>query len=78
MTTGAGQTAFTLPTNANVGDVIQISGAGGGGWTATGAAGIFAPQETVRLWNAVACSSDGIKLVAVNFGGRFTPPRIPA
>ena len=63
--TGAGQTEFTLPSTANLGDTVQISGAGAGGWTVSS----FIPRETVRNWRAVASSSDGGKLVAAEDGG---------
>ena len=68
--TNASPTTVYLPTNANIGDVVQVTGEGSGGWTAleynpslwtlTGAPGI--------QWQSVASSSDGTHLVAVANG----------
>ncbi len=47
---------FPLPTAANVGDVIQITGNGSVGWNTTGA---WVARESNRQWRAVASSDDG-------------------
>jgi hypothetical protein len=72
--TSASLTNIALPTNANVGDVIQISGIGTGGWAfdLTNGQQItnahlplnWTPHENNRYWQAVASSADGSKLVA--------------
>ena len=72
--TSASLTTLTLPTNAAVGNVVQITGTGTGGWTANvmggqsvinGIPGItWIPRENNRNWISVASSADGTKLVA--------------
>jgi hypothetical protein len=76
-------TSVMLPSNANVGDVVRISGAGAGGWTIASAAGqvisglnvalhtVWTPRESSRTWGGIASSDDGAKLVTVVDGGRI-------
>jgi hypothetical protein len=73
--TSAGTTSIVLPTTANLGDVIQITGAGAGGWSAA-EPGIWTKQTsapTNAIWTSVASSLDGSHLAAVaQFGGIYT------
>ena len=67
----ATQTVVTLPTAANLGDVVRITGAGAGGWAVTpnSGQGILTPwiaRDSNRAWRSVASSADGTKLVAVD------------
>jgi hypothetical protein len=84
-------TSIVLPTTVNVGDVVQVSGAGAGGWTIGGAAGhvisglnvnlhsVWTPRASNRTWGGIASSADGSKLVAVVDGGQiFTSPNFGA
>ncbi|MCP5521268.1 MAG: hypothetical protein H7A46_06940 [Verrucomicrobiales bacterium] len=64
-------TYIDLPTTANVGDTVQISGAGTGGWVADLQPDQWTPQESNRNWRSVASSDDGSKLVAVVDGGQI-------
>jgi len=72
--TNADSTTISLPMNANVGDLVQITGAGTGAW-AVGYTNLVwtqtpAPSES---WYAVASSADGTHLVAaVGDGGIYT------
>jgi hypothetical protein len=67
--TNASPTTIDLPTNANVGDVVQITGEGAGGWTSEELE--FIPTLWTQTavpgenWASVASSSDGTHLVAV-------------
>jgi formylglycine-generating enzyme required for sulfatase activity len=65
--TNATVTTLYLPLTANVGDVVQIAGAGTGGWIAsaynTNWTQSGAPDD---FWQAVASSSDGTHLVALD------------
>ena len=78
----AGQVTLTLPATANPGDLVQISGAGPGGWTIAQnalqtiqgsnlAVPLAAQNAGSRSWRSVASSSDGSKLVAVASGGQI-------
>src|SRR6185295_13694951 len=81
--TNAAPTTVTLPTTANAGDLVRVLGTGAGGWqvqtsgsqsllgaNAFGPAGAtWTAREGIRLWQAVASSTDGSKLVAVVSGG---------
>ena len=81
--TNAAQSVVTLPTAANVGDMVRVSGVGDGGWAVTaspdqsitGAASpagvLWIPRESNRLWSSVASSSDGTKLVAADYTGKI-------
>lgn len=58
---GAAPTTFTLPTAAAVGDTVQITGAGAGGWSVVPGAGqgislFWTPRESNRNWQSVASS----------------------
>ncbi|HUZ08311.1 MAG TPA: hypothetical protein VMV89_12610, partial [Candidatus Paceibacterota bacterium] len=69
----------TLPLNANVGDIVRISGAGAGGWQIAQNSNqsilgnflsfsnsIWAPGGAAALnWNSIASSADGTHLAAV-------------
>jgi hypothetical protein len=74
--TSSNLTTVYLPTNANIGDVVQITGEGAGGWAAHENAWIQtdAPNEG---WQSVASSSDGTHLVAAVFQGGFGSRRTP-
>ena len=78
----AGQVTLTLPATANPGDLVQISGAGPGGWTIAQnalqtiqgsnlAVPLAAQNAGSRSWRSVASSSDGSKLVAVVSSGQI-------
>jgi hypothetical protein len=82
--TNAGQVTITLPTAPAVGDIVRVSGPGAGGWTIAQNAGqavvgaglaVFGlewtPRDSIRFWNSVASSADGIKLAAVEFTGQI-------
>lgn len=71
---GPSNTSVFLPSSANPGDVIQITGLGAGGWTAFEAnPGVWlqTTAPTAAGWNGVASSADGLHLVAVNTGGIY-------
>jgi hypothetical protein len=77
----------TLPPTANItnGETIRVTGAGTGGWIVAQNAGqviqvanltttvgfAWRTNETSRVWDAVASSADGSKLVAVVNGGQI-------
>lgn len=77
----------TLPTTANirVGETVRVTGGAAGGWIVAQNAGqvievanltdtvgfAWRTNETSRLWDAVASSADGSKLVAVVNGGQI-------
>jgi hypothetical protein len=78
--TNSSAVSLTLPTSANVGDIVRVSGGASGGWQVLQAGsqsvlGNFAGASTVGMnwtpagpgigWWSVASSFDGIKLVAV-------------
>ncbi len=80
------QVTVTLPNNPVLGDLVQISGVGPGGWriaqnagqrVATGnlpggvVADAWTARDSLRNWRAVASSSDGIRLAAVVAGGQL-------
>ena len=74
--TNPAQTILTLPATANIGDVVQVSGVGAGGWCVAGditgapiPAGVNWTACAISTnWKAVASSADGSKLVAVGNG----------
>ncbi len=77
--TSGSSTTFALPVTANVGDLVQITGAGAGGWTAVSTNGQV--EWTARTnglpastnWKSVASSADGSRLVAAaSFGKIYT------
>ena len=59
-------TTFTLPAIANVGNIIQVSGVGAGGWQVTGAINGYWTLTSAPStgWRAVATSADGTHLAA--------------
>lgn len=68
------QTIITLPASPSVGDVVQVSGAGSGGWQFVPNSGqaIFTPwipHDSKRNWASVASSVNGTRLVAAEYGG---------
>ena len=80
------QVVFSLPVNANVGDVVQVSGVGSGGWQIQGSSGqlisgaasgafLWTASGSAALWEAVASSADGSKLVA-GAGAPGAPDRL--
>jgi photosystem II stability/assembly factor-like uncharacterized protein len=68
--TGNSTATFSLPSSANVGDAVQISGAGAG-WVASLPNWNWTARESIRNWNGIASSSDGTKLAAVVRGGQI-------
>ena len=72
------QVTVILPASPNVGDVVRVSGGGLGGWKIAQNAGqaitrfntdlplSWTPHESNRVWQSVASSADGTKLVAAN------------
>lgn len=70
-------TTFTLPTAANVGDIVQVTGANSSGeWHIVPGTGQtfyapWVPRETNRNWSAIASSYDGAKLAAVVYDGQI-------
>ena len=75
--TNATQVTVTLPSSANAGDLVRVSGAGNGGWQVAGqivgtaAGATWTPHESNRYWRSVASAADGTKLVAVVSGGQI-------
>src|ERR1039458_4330409 len=70
--TNASPTTLYLPVNANIGDVVQITGEGAGGWAAELTSAWKLTSAPVQSWHSVASSSDGthlVAVVAVEFGG---------
>jgi hypothetical protein len=65
--TGTTATAFTLPTSANVGDIVQITGATAG-WSV---APFWTARASSQLWQSIACSADATKLVACVLYGKI-------
>ena len=72
-------TTLTLPTNAIVGDIVRISGAGSGGWKVAQNAGqsiagtffnpsnstwLLSDASSAKAWQAIASSADSLKMVA--------------
>jgi hypothetical protein len=74
--TGASPITFLLPATANVGDTVEVAGAGPAGWAVWAGAGqsIVAPwiaRESERDWYAVTSSADGNRLAAAEYNGRI-------
>ena len=82
----AAQVVVTLPASPAVGDVVRVRGAGLGGWTIAqnpgqsvytkilgGTAGALwtARTSSNQIWNTIASSADGSKLVAAVYGGQI-------
>ena len=61
--TNAASSQLVLPSNANIGDLVSVSGVGTGGCTV---ATPWTPRDSSRGWVSVASSADGTKLVAVD------------
>jgi hypothetical protein len=86
MADSVSRVAITLPPAPTVGDVVQVSGAGTGGWNIGQNAGqsiitknlpnigaVWTARDSARAWKSVASSSDGTRLVAVvNWGQIYT------
>ncbi len=66
--TNSSPTVFTLPASANVGDVVQISGAGPGGWSVNPFWNLQVNTAGLN-WASVASSADGTHLAAVIANG---------
>ena len=69
--TGTSLVTFSFPASANIGDVVQISGAGAG-WKTSLPNWNWIARESRQHWTGVASSSDGTKLVAVANEDIFT------
>lgn len=83
--TNAGLTTIFLPTTANVGDVVRVSGAGAGGWeiarnidqaisgySAPLTFSTWVPHVSGEAWYGMASDFDGSTLVAAAaYGGRI-------
>jgi hypothetical protein len=67
----------TLPADPNIGDLVRVSCTGIGGWqllqnpgqsiltrNLPGGISMWVPRERQREWRSVACSADGVKIVA--------------
>ncbi|MBI5450965.1 MAG: hypothetical protein HY940_06365 [Gammaproteobacteria bacterium] len=79
------QVTITLPRSPLFGDLVQISGAGAGGWKVAQNDGqsiitknvsidyeqLWKSRESLRAWNVIAMSSDGVKVVAAVRGGHI-------
>jgi microcystin-dependent protein len=88
--TNASTTTIVLPANANVGDVVQITGEGAGGWTLQQAGSSWTQTSLPTNSSSwfVASSDDGSHLVAAssgsyiytstNFGTTWTQTSAPA
>jgi formylglycine-generating enzyme required for sulfatase activity/photosystem II stability/assembly factor-like uncharacterized protein len=75
--TNSVEVSVSLPTNANVGDLVQVTGNGAGGWQVTLGSVVYWTKQTGAPtsadWSSVASSSDGSHLVAVEGpGGIYT------
>ncbi len=85
MADNVSQVTITLPATPAVGDIVQVSGIGAGGWKIAQNAGqsiitkdlpggigaLWIPRDSARNWIGVASSSDGTKLVAAAYGGQI-------
>jgi hypothetical protein len=82
----ASQVAVTLPASPALGDVVRVSGVGGGGWRVAQNAGqsvitanllgpsiasAWTPHDQNRIWYSVTSSTDGTTLAAVASGGQI-------
>ena len=92
----ASRVTITLPASPSVGDIVRVSGSGAGGWRIAQNSGqtilgtnldligqVWTGNTNLGsgLWQAVASSSDGNKLVAAryavpHFSGQYFPGRI--
>ena len=85
MADNVSQVTVTLPASPAVGDIVQVTGIGAGGWMIAQNAGqsiitkdlpggigaLWTARDSVRNWYGVASSSDGTKLVATVIGGQI-------
>jgi hypothetical protein len=78
---------LTLPASPTIGDLVAVTGTGAGGWKIAQNAGQFITVRSVandrpagatwsasgsnQVWTAAASSADGLKLVAVAWGGQI-------
>ena len=79
MTNNTSQVSITLPASPSVGDIVQVTGVGTGGWKITQNAGqsiltknlpMNPRNQMLGSWvRAVASSTDGRKIVAATYGG---------
>jgi hypothetical protein len=81
------EVVITLPLTSSllVGDIIQVSGIGAGGWKVAQNAGqsnitenipecfgaVWTPRGSNRFWLSVASSADGTKIAAVVYNGQI-------
>src|ERR1019366_8468666 len=73
------QVTFSLPTTASVGDVVQVSGLGAGGWQILGSESeniigyqvgtVWTQRGSIGNWISIASSADGTKLIAADNDG---------
>jgi hypothetical protein len=78
----AGQVTLILPANPAIGDLIQVSGVGAGGFKIQQNSGqqvyvglknvLWVPHASPQTWNAIAASADGTHLVASDGASLFT------
>jgi hypothetical protein len=77
----AAQVTITLPASPSLGDLVQVSGVGAGGWKIAQNSGqqiyigmpevSWVPRGSVQNWVAVASSADGSHLVAIPANGQI-------
>lgn len=72
LVTNAQQATVTLPAAPSVGDVVEVTGIGAGGWLLaqnpgqtiqTGFSAVVLPGDLVEQWTSIASSSNGTELV---------------
>lgn len=80
MANNAAQVTITLPAVPSVGDIVQVSGLGAGGWKIAQNAGqsivtsnipavsgaLWTPRDSTRSWTSIASSWDGRYLIAAD------------
>ena len=77
----AAQVTITLPATPVLGDLVQVSGVGAGGWKIAQNSGqqinigfpavSWVPRASAQNWYGVASSADGTNLVAIDYGGQI-------
>jgi photosystem II stability/assembly factor-like uncharacterized protein len=81
MANNAAQVTITLPITPALGDLVEVSGVGAGGWKIAQSAGqqVYVGYQSLRWvrrasnrrWNSLASSADGIKLVATAYNDQI-------
>jgi hypothetical protein len=81
MADNAAQVTITLPVSPALGDLVQVSGVGAGGWKIAQNSGqqihiglpevSWVPRGSIQNWLEVASSADGSHLVAIPAGGQI-------